>query len=406
MTDVYPYDLDTMLGNRGQPIVGRRLGAVAKRVNIPTFTDATVQQLNFRRGFIAMDDMTAPQMAFPNWYVDSTLHEAGSGGTAVFGAAIERLDGTIIPLTWGGSATSPSVANGDNSTLSDATALATPIKRGEWFAVRGHGEFSVAVPYYVLTSSSSSTIGDAFETAASGQTDKTLTGTIGTNSGKSFGPCRIVDYTTRRSWALIGDSNMKGGSSSTNTDVADGTGDLGRFARAIGQFAAYTNMGCGGETLTGFLTGYAKRVALVADHTDVLCNFGVNDLSASRSASTILTDVATFLAIAGISTKRPKWATIPPVTTTSDAWATIANQTVAAWEAQRVTLNNTLRCNKVVGLYGCVDICAAVESAINSGKLTVGLGGQAITGDGIHFFTLGCLMVAASGLLAEERMLA
>jgi hypothetical protein len=203
-------------------------GLVATRLNIPSLANASYRQLNFRRWHIARDDVGRLRIAFPNWYANNSVLEAGSGGTAVFRAAIERLDGSITPFTWTGAVDSPVVADGGQTSLSDPLTLSTPLRRGEWFAIRGNAQFSAAVLLNSLNESTVGAAGDGVEFAASGLTDKTLSGTISTAQlSTSFGPCLIVAETRRPSIALIGDSRVKGGASSPGIDSADGSSNLG-----------------------------------------------------------------------------------------------------------------------------------------------------------------------------------
>jgi lysophospholipase L1-like esterase len=393
------------LAASAQPRPKPYTGLIATRINIPSLINASFKQMNFRRWHIARDSVTRLQIALPNWAANNAAGEIGTGGTAQFTAAIERLDGSIERFAWGGESQSPVVADGGQTPLTDTLTLTPPLKYGEWFAIRGYGVFSNAVPLCSLSTSAVAAAGDAVEYLASGLTDKSLGGTIGTNAAITFGPCLIVGETRRPSVALFGDSRVKGGSSSPGTDTADGSGDLGELARSIGPALAYMNMGSSSETLEGFLANGSRRLANAAFCSHVLCNYGINDLSTlNRTSTQVLASIAALAALPALNGKQVVWATITPRATSTDSWATLANQTAHAKEADRVAINEALRARRVAGLADVFDVSLAVESVINSGRFAIENGGQAITGDGLHLNALGNQRILRSAVIAAERL--
>jgi lysophospholipase L1-like esterase len=84
-----------------------------------------------------------------------------------------------------------------------------------------------------------------------------------------------------------------------------------------------------------------------------------------------------------------------PATTSTDAFATTANQTVVASEAQRLALNASMRAGGVANAWGVVDTARWAESATDPGKWLPGL-----TADGTHPNRAGSVTIATGGALA------
>jgi hypothetical protein len=85
--------------------------------------------------------------------------------------------------------------------------------------------------------------------------------------------------------------------------------------------------------------------------------------------------------------------TVTPNTTSTDAWATLGNQTINPNDAKRTGYNDWLRANWAsLGLTSFIELADALESARNSGKFAVSGGTNALgttmtgalTADGVH----------------------
>lgn len=375
------------------------LGQVATRSNIPSLLNVAYQQIGSRRFHIARDDISSLQIAFPNWISNNTVNEAGSGGTAVFTASIEYPLNTFTQVKWSGSATSPTVADGTTSPLSDPVSVSIP--NGATFWIRVYGQFSVAVVFNSLANSAYSAGGDKIEYAASSITDKTMGGTIATGStGLTFGACLILAQTKRSSFLILGDSRNKGGASSPGVDTADASGDLGETARSIGAGFGYINCGTASESQQSFLTNNSRRTAFGKYVSHVINNGSINDLINNRTALQLQADVAAVAALF----PRPTYiqTTIGPRTTSTDGWTTLANQTVTSLEAQRVAYNTVLRNGQIPGVNKVADVADAIESSRNSGLIAVGPGATSYSPDGLHWVQSGCLAIAASKTLNAQ----
>ncbi len=190
-------------------------------------------------------------------------------------------------------------------------------------------------------------------------------------------PAAIIGQTNKRSVWIAGDSRNAG-----IKDTADTlTPHAGQAAKCIGAKLAYINGAVASDRVQLANANYAKRMELAEYCTDVVSNYGINDLKptgGNRAAGLVLTDLSTF---AGLFTgKRVFQCTITPLTTSTDGWATTGNQTVVASEAQRVSLNGSIRSGAVAATSGFFEVTDWVESARDSGLWKV----PGYTNDGIH----------------------
>jgi hypothetical protein len=205
----------------------------------------------------------------------------------------------------------------------------------------------------------------------------------------------IVSITgmTRTIAALqFGDSIGRG-----QQDAGNAMGLCGTIDRTLGAVMPTINMCAPGSQInnwasSGFLGGMFSGLFNFCDVAAFHC--GTNDIYLGpRTATQVLSDMttATTGVLARVNALVPGmkvwWSTVAPVTTTSDAWATVAGQTVKTQEPERVTLNrgilgenSTLRAHPNYG--GGIDISPAVETGWETG---IGVAGW--TADGTHFRT-------------------
>jgi hypothetical protein len=109
---------------------------------------------------------------------------------------------------------------------------------------------------------------------------------------------------------------------------------------------------------------------------------GTNDFDlVGTPAATIegyLTTIGNLAAGIGLT---PIIATLPPLTTSTDGWATTTNQTVSAHEALRIAVNTWVRTAPAPHT-AFVEFCTPCESAPGSGLWSAPGG----TGDGVHWY--------------------
>lgn len=384
-------------GGAAQPSLYQ--GQIATNCTIPSGRSTTNKQANARTVHIARDTISALKIELCNWcwLRSGTGPETAGGGNITYSASIEYPAGTFTQVLWAGAATK--VVTSNAVALSDAVTVAIP--SGATFWIRTYAN---AVTAIVFTEGNTGfeqrnlAGGEAYEYAASGITDKTMGGTIvdvGAVSAPIFRPTAIVAQTRRPSVLILGDSRDWG-----FTDIHDSSGDLGDLARSIGPQYGYINAGCAGDTLSAFITAHTQRAALQQYVSHVVFGDPINALRSggsgqNKTAATVLGELQTILGY--FPTKRCLTTTTGgPQTTTTDSWATVANQTVNANSAQIIAYNDAIRAG-VANSVGYFEIADQVESARNSGKWWVTGVASATTTDGLHSTQAGYLRIKNSG---------
>lgn len=189
-------------------------------------------------------------------------------------------------------------------------------------------------------------------------------------------PCAIIGMSARRSLpsvAIVGDSRSKdtanGPQYTSGSDITtsplrrDDISPIGRFLTSIG--VPYFVGARSAETLQSFISRSGQaRAAICEAAADVRhIRFSTNDLGSNTNAGAldIIRDLETAIASAIADGAIPVVSTILPITTSSDNWETLANQTVGANETRRLAANAWIRAN-VEKRGGIVcDECAPLE---------------------------------------------
>lgn len=382
--------MDGGAGSRAQSLY---TGQVATGCRIPIFAHTTIKQANARERHFARDDIKSLRCVFAHWSVVSGT-ETNPTGTATITASIEYPAGVFTQILFSGSSQA-TMAAGD-TLVSDLCTVSIPT--GDAFFVRTFR--TTAASNFPMIQSTTWTIdatnGDRMATAASGLSDQTMSGSITSNQTTLiYGPCAIVAQTRKPSVFIIGDSRNFGA-----FDGNDGSTDRGESAKTIGPLFGYSAICSPGALGSGFVASHTKQVALfnLGYWSHVFSNYGIND---SVNGQTLVQFTATVLAICGYFNKPVHWTTIPPQTTSSDSWATVANQTAHATNAVRLTYNSGLLDGSIIGPAKVHDVALALStSPLSVGKWKAPAEiASAATGDGIHETVLGySLPVTASSI--------
>jgi hypothetical protein len=331
----------------------------------------------------ARDNLDSLRLVYANWYQS----ESNGGSTAAVTASVEYPIGVYTQVGFAGTGAATLTAGA--TVTSDTVPVAIP--DGADFFVRTYFINSTGVPINAIPGDYAN--GDACEIGTSVD-DKTMSGTIGvTNPGANllYTPVAIIGYTTKPTFALVGDSRVIGGSDSV---AGDTTGDMGCIARSIGAAYGYMNMGNGGEFAQTFIATHAKRLALAAYCSHVVVEYGINDIGSGRTAAQVYADLQT---IWGYFTgKTVIQQTITPYTSSSDGWTTLAGQTPQSIVAARPALNDLIRATPIATAR-YVEVADVVESSRNSGKWKVP--GYADLVDGIHETYVANAAIRDSGVL-------
>lgn len=333
-------------------------GPVALRSNINTILTPVTTPYMSRKFFVAADDITALQVAFPNWSNNGGFVETPSGGVLSVTASIEYPAGTFTQLTFKG-ATTGTVLSGQ-TLWSDFLTLGFTIPRLataylRWFAsntVKMPVGTGVAAPFsgapqYVAG-------GDA---CVSNGTDQTMSGAVvDDGTGVILWPAAIIGLTSRPTFAIIGDSRAAG-----VTDTADATGGTGELERELIRLGyGYINVAVPGDRVVQFIANSSRRMALARMCSHIIVQGSINDISAGQTAAQLLANRQT---LRNLAPNRTFFGcTIAPKSTSSDGFATVANQTVDVNNGVRQTVNAAVRAVETGYASPPIDIASFVES--------------------------------------------
>lgn len=356
------------------------IGFVATRGEVPTNTN-TVSQMMSRSVHYSTTDITRLKIGIPNWWVNSSspFQELGTGGTATVTASIEYPAGTFTQVLFNGSS-SGSIP--DLTTLvSDWVSVTIP--NNTKFFVRIYFVNSVSVIPFSTTNPTSSA-GSGVEAGNSGITDKTLSGTV-SSSNTHLSPVFIIGDTDQASVVFIGDSKCIG----TNDTTVDSHSDYGELAKSFGLKPYGYSLTCrGSDSASKFILPDAanNRLAIWKYATHIVNGYGYNDIwNDGSTASVTMETMQTIYKWAHQANKKVYQITIGPKTTSTDSFATTANQTISntTRDTNRKAFNALVRTNRS-GADGYFELADSQESARDSGKWNVDGTPNKYTSDGIH----------------------
>lgn len=309
------------------------------------------------------------QFEFGGFYTDSG-GDHNSGATTTVTAGLEYPIGvTSVGATFGGS--------GSGSYASGARALCDPVGNLPYgwakICVRTFQTNPNGVPLGGFSNSPSVPFG-AVNFGTSGVADLTQSTTPVTAIGGTSITCTpyaVLAFTDCMSDFLEGDSRTLGAFDSPS----DSSGDSGNIARLLGAAGrAYINGGIGGMSAVTEASALptSPRLHFMQRCTSGYCGLGINDPGVGRSAAQVLADRATVTGIlaANVQSGVVRGGTLEPLTTSSDSFVTLANQTVSANEAKRLSINAGIRAG-IAGEIYVFDFDVAADPGA-TGKWPVG----------------------------------
>lgn len=359
---------------------------VASRTYPPNTRDATRTQIMSRSGHKNRGGLTASsmQIAIPNWYLGTGgVGEASSGGAATFTASIEYPSSVYTQVTFGGATSGAAAAN--TTLFSDMITLSTPIPDGADFWVNIYGLFESAI---VFTYKFSSAAGDKGQYGTSGVVDTTMSPWTSSTS-ITLRPCLILAMGTRPATLVLGDSRCYG----TGGTAAE-TGEIEPTLAAAGR--PYVNAGIYGALSSQATTAHRQEMA--AYFQSLVFELGINDVTAGKTLTDYQRTIANMRARSGFAGLPMVMTTKPPVSTSTDNWLTLVNQTTHATNSVRVAINNWIRTDPYGD--GYFEIADIVESSRDSGLWAAdGVTAKKFNSDGTHENDVGYAAIAASGAI-------
>lgn len=359
-------------------------GLVATRARCPaSIVTSGNKQMMGRTGHIARDNIIATKFLYPNWGIPNSGNrlETGTGGIATLKLGVEYPAGNFTQITFDSGSVSQVVADGATF-VSDMVTLTTPIPSGAIFWLR---PFFIGANGIIANAQfDQANFGDTNEIAASGLTDKTISGTVTILNNSCYYPLAVIGMTRRPSVVILGDSKELG----KNDTYSNTSGDIGDIARWIGPNFGYTLLAQEGDRAAFFNASDTQRLLTFPFCSHVLCGYGSNDLySASASIIAVEASLATIYSNATAAGALPCQATIPGRTTSAALWISnpgdqaLVNATV---NTRRNTINVDILAKTIAGLTGPVfDISTQITPRTNDTWIANGAVNWA-TSDGVH----------------------
>lgn len=325
------------------------IGSVSSRAKCPNSISSNKQGMSIII-CIADSDIKDIGLTLPNFYVNSSGVEVGTGATSTWHCSVEYpLGSTPKDIKLGGSLDIlvPDLSLGKT----DRTTINIP--KGSKFALRLWQSNPIGIAW--LSNFFASSPGDGF-TVGTTTPDVTRSNTTITQATvNGMLPIGILGTTTQDTIVAIGDSTCIGRGDTGDTAYAQGWVERSFVGRK-----SVLNIGVSGEKAETWVAGNTalRREAIaLASPKKAIIVYGTNDISASRSPSTI---VGYIQAIGTLINIPYLGATIPPRTTSTDLWVTI--QTVLSTEAVRKGFNKLLRRGGLIGSIGIIDIANTLQA--------------------------------------------
>jgi hypothetical protein len=231
--------------------------------------------------------------------------------------------------------------------------------------------------------------------------------TPATGGSNCYHPLAVLAYTNQKGYLLIGDSIMHG-----TGDTPDSSTDMGIAARSIGPSYGYINMGIWGDTLVKFMTSYRRRASFAAVCSDVISNYGNNDIL-TRTAAQIKADLIKSWSLPDFANCRVWQVNFGPRTSSGATTTPVAGwgpgsvqADLNAWLADGAPMSNGIAVATGTGgalrsgsnghpLRGVIDIASVLQTGDSGVWADV-----SDTTDWVHPDLSGYLKVAASSAFA------
>lgn len=383
------------------------VGNIVTRAGVESELDSTNTEAMAETWYYVRGAHTNPQFIFANFYANANGSESAPGTSATITASVEYPPGTCTQIKWSGSA-SLTVASGALAAASDAVSLSLP--DGARIGVRLYVQSTGGI-VYAENETVPAVSGDELRVGTSGISDQTTScDTITGNTDEGFIPANaIIAQTTSPSVCIVGDSIAH-----LQDDNGTVAGDIEVIARSLGPTIAYIHIDRPSTTAEAFVqpNASAQRQKLFQYCSHVIVEYGINDFAIPGESATVAQLQGYLTTIYGYAAPNTTifQTTLTPYTTSTDNWATTANQSPEAWESKRVSFNDQLRAGTFGPNGGYFDQAQPAETSADSGIWKAGASFPQCTSpnywttDGVHFDTCAAAFGAASGVINTSRI--
>ncbi|MDR9846993.1 hypothetical protein [Herbaspirillum huttiense] len=354
----------------------------------------------------AQDDLSWSRVGFTN-YVGKD--EVFNTGTLALMTGLEYPVGRDDLQMYSYQGTLMGSTPGGGDILSDQLIYDTVIPKGAWYKLWHFHQSTTGIPFFYngpqpFTNDNryglsiiSGTVGSLINYLASTSTAAERMALANTNaaSNQMIAPICIVSDTKVRSIGILGDSRTSGQAANAPflfDYASDATLNACIGERLYGPMGAWINLAASGDSATSFTGGNGGRRANYLNYvTDVVNGFGTNDFQGAVDSASLIALDAKLKNMAQVRKKKFWGITVPPKTTSTDQWSTLANQTVVAGEQRRLDLNSYRRSRPAIYDGGILDSALGVEDSA-TGKWKVSPNAHTVTGS----MTVGSNSFAAS----------
>jgi GDSL-like Lipase/Acylhydrolase family len=367
--------------------------------------------------------LTSLRARLANWYITTSMVETAGSNDIRIAYSIEYPIGTVPrSFTLNGSAQFV-VRAGDTVDALELSGLVLPANAQYYEHIFVEGWIAGAqggvVPfnqfhrYYPPDAGPTS-----IDRVAFGGTTNNTTVSPGETANRAspanvFGPLALLGQAVPGSMLLpcpviCGDS-ITYGFNEHNAMSGDANGNAGPWGRWLGTYGVgMLNFSISSMAASGYInlsaTNTPRTLSAVRDvGTHVLLALGRNDMGGTVSG--LVANIESLAATWKAAGKKVGVATVTPYVNTSDAYATLANQSPqnAGQEVTRLAYNQRLRSSLPANVSYLIDLADQFESSRDSGKFKVNGSANYATTDGLH--PTGSLnAVAAAGLPAPTTV--
>jgi hypothetical protein len=364
---------------------------ISTRTFVPDQIDTTNLETMTESYHVARADSPTVGIVIGGWYIGAGNAEIPLGADLRFTWSVSKTHtgGSFVQGKTDG-AVEGIAAPGQNK---QSDLIPFPVTAGDILCIRvwRHGDAGVGYQADTVRSTNDYMV-RAPTTADLTMSASTITAFV---SGRMFAPLAVVGQHGGKAVGIIGDSRSYGVQDTYDSDFA-----LGEVARSITNSLPYLNLSRRSISASQFTASSVNRRDLLKYCSDVICNMGVNDFF--NDNDTLATAQADLNALWNLlpSTIRLWATTITPYTTSTDSWATEANQTIPAKGVNIAPLNTWILTKPNPKIYGVFDIAPSVTEA--SGKWK----SPGYTADGLHALNLGMLAIRDGGGINPATILA
>lgn len=377
---------------RGSASPSTTFALAANRADVPTALTSIAANTTCRREHFAHPDgaLTSIQTVDVGWY--ATGAAPANSDARTIKRYIEYPANTFTQITWSSGSFSVTIAPG-TVVKSDIILLAIPA--GAEFWERTVNLTATVTNFPIMQLPAAPTVIGVDDGCSA--TDQGNSGTIAASSSNSgwFGAAAImgsIQTANARSFAIVGDS------------IGFGTGDGGIGAKGSSGYPArsldvhgypYTRLVASGWTAQSLAANTTLPAALYAaiSFTGAIVELGVNDLAnASRTQAQLLADQQTIYGL--FSGKTIFQSTITTISTSTDGWATTANQTISSVGTMSL-LNSVNTAIRAVPANVNV-VLEAADAQMSARNSDIWAAPPAHTGDGTHPNASGASSIAST----------